>query len=150
MEEGAMAKEQLPDALWARIAPLLPPEPPKPKGGRPRVSDRAALTGILFVLKTGIPWEYLPAEMGCGSGMTCWRRLRDWYQAGVWRRLHQVLLEELAQADRIDWDRAALDSAAVPAPGGAKKRARTQRIAANRARSAILWSTPTASRSRSW
>jgi transposase len=150
MEEGAMAKELLPDALWARIAPLLPPEPPKPKGGRPRVSDRAALTGILFVLKTGIPWEYLPAEMGCGSGMTCWRRLRDWYQAGVWRRLHQVLLEELAQADRIDWDRAALDSAAVPAPGGAKKRARTQRIAANRARSAILWSTPTASRSRSW
>jgi transposase len=150
MEEGAMAKELLPDALWARIAPLLPPEPPKPKGGRPRVSDRAALTGILFVLKTGIPWEYLPAEMGCGSGMTCWRRLRDWYQAGVWRRLHQVLLEELAQADRIDWDRAALDSAAVPAQGGAKKRARTQRIAANRARSAILWSTPTASRSRSW
>ena len=145
-----MAKELLPDALWARIAPLLPPEPTKPKGGRPRVSDRAALTGILFVLKTGIPWEYLPAEMGCGSGMTCWRRLRDWYQAGVWRRLHQVLLEELAQADRIDWDRAALDSAAVPAPGGAKKRARTQRIAANRARSAILWSTPTASRSRSW
>ena len=82
-----MAKELLPDALWARIAPLLPPEPPKPKGGRPRVSDRAALTGILFVLKTGIPWEYLPAEMGCGSGMPCWRRLRDWYQAGVWRRL---------------------------------------------------------------
>ena len=145
-----MAKELLPDALWAQIAPLLPPEPLKPKGGRPRVSDRAALTGILFVLKTGIPWEYLPAEMGCGSGMTCWRRLRDWYQAGVWRRLHQVLLEELAQADRIDWDRAALDSAAVPAPGGTKKRARTQRIAANRARSAILWSRPTASRSRSW
>ena len=110
-----MAKELLPDALWARIAPPLPPEP---KGGRSRVSDRAALTGILFVLKTGIPWEYLPAEMGCGSGMTCWRRLRDWYQAGVWRRLHQVLLEELAQADRIDWDRAALDSAAVPGPGG--------------------------------
>lgn len=88
MEEGAIAKELLPDALWAPIAPLLPPEPPKPKGGRPRVSDRAVLTGILFVLKTGIPWEYLPAEMGCGSGMTCWRRLRDWYQAGVWRRLH--------------------------------------------------------------
>jgi len=150
MEEGAMAKELLPDALWARNVPLLTPEPPKPKGGRPRVSDRAALTGILFVLKTGIPWEYLPAEMGCGSGMTCWRRLQDWYQAGVWRRLHQVLLEELAQADRIDWDRAALDSAAVPAPGGAKKRARTRLIAANRARSAILWSTPTASRSRSW
>jgi transposase len=77
MEDRAMAKELLPDALWLRIAPLIPPEAPKPKGGRPRVSDRAALTGILFVLKTGIPWEYLPAEMGCGSGMTCWRRLRD-------------------------------------------------------------------------
>lgn len=144
-----MAKELLPDALWARIAPLLPPEPPKPKGGRPRVSDRAALTGILFVLKTGIPWEYLPAEMGCGSGMTCWRRLRDWYQAGVWRRLYQVLLEELA--------RPIASTGTGPRwtplrcrPRGAKKRARTQRIAANRARSAILWSTPTASRSRSW
>lgn len=73
MEEGAMAKELLPDALWARIAPLLPPEPPEPKGGRPRVSDRATLTGILFVLKTGIPWEYLPKEKlirsrGVGAG----------------------------------------------------------------------------------
>lgn len=74
-----MAKELLPDAWWLRIAPLIPPEAPKPKGGRPRVSERAALTGILFVLKTGTPWEYLPAEMGCGSGMTCWRRLRDWF-----------------------------------------------------------------------
>ena len=120
-----MAKELLLDALWARIAPLLPPEPPKPTGGRPRVSDWAALTGILFGLKTGIPWEYLPAEMGCGSGITCWRRLRAWYQAGVWRRLHQVLLEELAQADRIDWDRAALDSAAAPAPGGGQETGKT-------------------------
>jgi len=69
-----MAKELLLDALWARIAPLLPPEPPKPKGGHLPVSDRAALTGILFVLKTGISWEYLPAEMGCGNGITCWSR----------------------------------------------------------------------------
>src|ERR1700720_983849 len=128
-----MAKPLVPDALWERIEPLLPAESPKPRGGRPPKPDRAALTGILFVLKTGIPWEYLPAEMGCGSGMTCWRRLRDWYQAGVWRRLHQVLLEELAQADRIDWDRAAPDSAAgCRPPRGAKKRARTKRIAANR------------------
>lgn len=71
-----MAQKLMPDAFWARIAPLFPPEPPKPKGGRPRVSDRAALTGMLFVLKTGIPWEHLPAEMGCESGMMCWRRLR--------------------------------------------------------------------------
>jgi transposase len=68
----------VPDQLWNRIEPLLPPEPPKPKGGRPRIPDRAALTGIIFVLKSGIPWEMLPAEFGCGSGMTCWRRLRDW------------------------------------------------------------------------
>ena len=87
--------------------------------------------------------------MGCGSGMTCWRGLRDRSQAGVWRGPHQVLREELAQADRIDRDRAALDSAEVAAPGAAKKRARIQRIAPNRARSASLWSTPPASRSRS-
>jgi transposase len=70
-----MAKPLVPDDLWAAVAPLLPPEPPKPKGGRPRLSDRAALTGIVFVLRSGLPWEMLPAEMGCGSGMSCWRRL---------------------------------------------------------------------------
>ena len=63
------------DDLWHIIAPLLPPEPPKPKDGCPRVPDRAALTGILFILKTGCPWQALPKELGCGSGSTCWRRL---------------------------------------------------------------------------
>jgi transposase len=144
-----MAKPLVPDALWAKMEPLLPPEPPKPKGGRPRLPDRAVLGGILFVLRTGIPWEYLPAQMGCGSGMTCWRRLRDWQSAGVWRRLHQVLLHELGDRDAIDWSRAALDSSSVPAKRGASRPARIRRIAANRARSAILWSTPRASRSRS-
>lgn len=72
------------NALWAIIEPLISPEPPKPKGGRPRLDDRAALTGILFVLRSGIPWELLPMELGRGSGMTCWRRLHDWDQAGVW------------------------------------------------------------------
>jgi transposase len=100
----------------------LPKEPPKPKGGRPRVNDRAAFTGILFVLKTGIPWEMLPQEMGCGSGMTCWRRLKEWHQAGVWKRLHRALLDRLGKADRIDWSRASLDSASVAAPGGRKDR----------------------------
>ena len=93
-----MSKPLVSDALWESIKPLLPPEPPKPKGGRPRVPDRAALTGILFVLKSGIPWEMLPQEMGCGSGVTCWRRLREWQRAGVWERLHELLLAELRAA----------------------------------------------------
>ena len=100
-----MAKPLLPDELWERIEPLLPP--PKPRRfrfpGRKPLDNRKALTGILFVLKTGIPWEYLPLEMGCGSGMTCWRRLRDWQAAGVWQQLHEILLAELNAADKIDW-----------------------------------------------
>lgn len=129
-----MSKPLVSDELWAIVAPLLPPEPPKPKGGRPRVPDRAALTGILFVLKTGIPWEYLPVEMGCGSGVTCWRRLRDWQVAGVWDRLHQTLLDRLGEADRIDWERASLDSVSIPAKRGVLRWDRTRPIAASQAR----------------
>lgn len=113
-----MAKALLPDAVWKRIEPLLPPAPPRPKGGRPRLSDRAALTGILFVLTTGIPWEYLPLEMGCGSGMTCWRRLRDWSLAGVWLVVLAHLHQELGLKDRINWQRALVDSSLVPAKKG--------------------------------
>lgn len=98
----------------------MPEEPLKPKGGRPRIDDRAALTGIIFVLKTGIPWEMLPQEMGCGSGLTCWRRLKEWHEVGVWEQLHKTLLDHLGQDDRIDWSRASLDSAVIPAPGGQK------------------------------
>src|SRR5215218_7945940 len=94
-----MSKELVSDELWEIIKPLLPEEPPKPNGGRPRIDDRAALTGIVFVLKSGIPWEMLPQEMGCGSGSTCWRRLRDWEEAGVWEKLHRVLLDRLGEAD---------------------------------------------------
>ena len=143
-----MAKELVTDELWEVVEPLLPDEPPKPKGGRPRVDDRAALTGILFVLKSGIPWEMLPQEMGCGSGMTCWRRLKEWNEAGVWENLHHELLDRLGKADEIDWHRASLDSASVPAPGGATRPARIRRIKERRARSAMLWSTEGASRSR--
>jgi transposase len=113
-----MAKPLVSDELWAVIEPELPPEPAKPQGGRPRVPDRAALTGILFVLKTGIQWEDLPHEMGCGCGMTCWRRLRDWYQAGVWTRVHLLLLEHLHWAHQINWARVAVDSTSIPAPAG--------------------------------
>ena len=143
-----MAKDLVTDELWEIVEPLLPPEPPKPRGGRPRVPNRAALTGIVFVLKTGIPLEMLPKEMGCGSGSTCWRRLRDLQEAGVWRRLHQALLDRLGEADEIDWSRACLDSASVPAKRGARRSARTRRISANRARSATLFRTEEASRWR--
>ena len=112
-----MAKSLVDDELWFIVEPLLPAEPPKPKGGRPRLDNRAALTGIIFILKTGLPWEYLPQEMGCGSGMTCWRRLKEWQEAGVWDTLHRVLLERLHQAGVLDWSRAALDSSSVRAVG---------------------------------
>jgi transposase len=144
-----MGKPLVSDELWTLVEPLLPAEPPKPKGGRPRISNRAALSGIIFVLKSGIAWEMLPQEMGCGSGVTCWRRLRDWQAAGVWELLHRVLLDQLGAADQIDWGRASLDSATVPAKRGATTPARIQRIKANRARSAMSWSTETASRSPS-
>jgi transposase len=113
-----MAKEFVTYEVWEGIEALLPEEPPKPKGGWPRIDNRAALTGILFGLKSGIPWEMLPQEMGYGSGMICWRRLKVWHEAGVWERLHQRILERLGEADQIDWERASLDSSSVPAPGG--------------------------------
>src|SRR5829696_1100439 len=119
-----MAKPLVSDDLWAVVEPLLPPEPPKPKGGRPRVPDRACLTGIVFVLKTGVPWEHLPREMGCGSGMTCWRRLRRRQRAGVWKRLHHTLLDRLNAGGKIDWSRGVVDSTSVRAMHGGKKRAR--------------------------
>ena len=97
-----MGKQLVSDELWEAIEPLLPPEPPKPRGGRPRVPNRAVLAGIVFVLKSGIPWQMLPQEMGCGSGSTCWRRLKEWHEAGVWEKLHGVLLDRLGEANEID------------------------------------------------
>ena len=129
-----MAKPLVSDGLWERIEPLLPTVERRYRyPGRKRVPDRAALTGILFVLKTGIPWEHLPQEMGCGSGMTCWRRLRDWNEAGVWERLHQVLLDELQDAEQLDWSRVAVDSSHVRAKGGAQRPAPRQSTGAGRA-----------------
>jgi transposase len=138
----------LSDDLWNEIAPLLPAEPPKPKGGRPRISDRQALTGILFVLRTGCPWDAVPAELGVGSGVTCWRRLRDWQAAGVWDRLHQRLLDRLGSRGRIDWSRASIDAASVPAKKGEVRPARIPRTGASRARNATSWWTDVVSPSR--
>ncbi len=115
-----MARPLVSDALWERIEPLLPP--PKPRRfrypGRKPLDRRKILTGIIFVLKTGIPWEDLPREMGCGCGMTCLNYLNAWQRLGVWDTLHEVLLAELEEADRIDWSRAAVDSTHARALGG--------------------------------
>ena len=143
-----MAKSLVPDELWEIVQPLLPPHPPRPHGGRKPVDDRACLAGILFVLKTGIGWEDLPKEMGCGSGMTCWRRLLDWHKAGVFQRLHEALLARLRQAGCIDWSNVVVDSASVRAVFGGNKRAQILPIGRRKAAS-ITWSpTPAASRWR--
>lgn len=133
-----MSPELLPEGLWRAIEPLLPPEKPKPKGGRPRIDDKKVLTGIIFVLRTGTPWEYLPKECGWGTGMTCLNRLREWHEAGVWEKLHRTLLDKLGAADKLDWSRASIDSATVPAPRGVRIPARTRRIAGSPARSVTL------------
>jgi transposase len=116
-----MSATLVPDGLWDVIEPLLSPRRLKPKGGRPRVPDRACLRGIVFVLRSGIPWEMLPKELGCGSGMTCWRRLRDWQEAGTWDLIHFALLDWLARHGHIDWSRAVVDGSSVRAVFGGFK-----------------------------
>ena len=118
-----MSKPWVSDALWEKVQPLLPvPKPGRFRfPGRKRIDDRKVLTGILFVLKSGIPWEQLPQEMGWGSGMTCWRRLKAWHDAGVWERLHHLLLSKLRATNGLDGSRACVDSASLRAVGAKKK-----------------------------
>lgn len=129
-----MGRALVTDELWRRVEPLIPKYSPDPRGGRPRVDDRLCLAGIVFVLKTGIPWSALPSELGV-SGPTCWRRLRDWNAAGVWGRLHEEMLAELNARGMIDLSLAVADSASVRALKGGPTPARTRRTAAGRARS---------------
>lgn len=118
-----MSQPLLPDELWAKVEPLLP----RPKRrrfrhpGRKPLDRRKVLTGILFVLRTGIRWNDLPCELGWGSGSRCRRYLKKWHRAGVWNRLYALLLAELDAADQIDWSRAAVDSSSVRALGGGTK-----------------------------
>lgn len=111
----------MPDELWEAIEPLLPPEPPKPRGGRPRVPDRVALAGLLFVLRSAISWTRLPGGLGFGSGMTCWRRLREWQEAGAWPAIREELERLLDDGWQIDWSRADR-----PWPGPRPRRRRVQ------------------------
>ncbi len=137
------------DELWSLIEPLLPEPAPKQVEGRPRVPDRQALCGILFVLHTGIQWEYLPQELGFGSGMTCWRRLAAWNDAGVWDQLHVVLLKKLRVAKKLDWSRAVIDSSHVRAARRGPKADRARSTEHVRAASTTSSSTARASHSPS-
>ena len=130
-----MAYQLVSDELWNQIEPLLPRERPKPKGGRPRIADRACLTGIVFVLRTGAPWRYVPSELGCGSGVTCWRRLDEWTRAGVWPRVHARLLRALASEGELDARLGIVDSQSMRAVLGGRTLARTPRIGAREAAS---------------
>ena len=136
------------DALWARLEPLLPPRQRRFRfPGRKPLDDRLVLQGILFVLHTGIGWEHLPQELGFGSGMTAWRRLHDWQQAGVWQRLHELLLAELQAHGELDWSRAVADSSHVQAKKGARKPVPARSTEAATAPSTTSWSTRAGSRS---
>ncbi len=145
-----MARPILDDDLRTLIESMLPP--PKPRRfrypGRKPITNRQALTGILFVLRSGVPWELLPREMGCGSGASCRLRLRDWQAAGIWQRVHERMLDELRRAEELDLTIVAVDSGSVRAVGAGEKRDRTRRIGASRAASIISRPTPRASRSR--
>ena len=136
------------DALWERVEPLLPRVERRFRfPGRKRLPDRPALQGILFVLQTGIAWRHLPLELGFGSGSTCYRRLDEWQQAGVWERLHALLLAELRAAGELEWSRAVADSSHVQAKKGAPRRARARLIEPETGRNSISWSTRPGSRS---
>jgi transposase len=137
------------DELWKRIEPLLPKRRRRNRqyAGRAPLPDRAVLTGILFVLRSGIPWNMLPKEMGCGSGSTCWRRLVRWQKAGVWKRLHAALLTELRRRGQLDLARTIVDSGSLRALRGGKKLDRTLPIAAKPGRSIMFSPTRTGFRS---
>jgi transposase len=136
-----MADWEVSDELWVRIKPLLPMVQRRRRHpGRRRLDDRACRNGILFVLLTGMRWDRLPVQLGYGSGVRCWRRLRDWTQAGVWGRLHELLLAELHSTGKIDWTRAAVDASHIRSKRGRTPSGPAQSTAAGPAASTTPWS----------
>jgi transposase len=136
------------DELWELVEPLLPRVERRFRyPGRKRLPDRQALQGILFVLHTGISWTHLPLELGFGSGVTCWRRMDEWQKAGVWEKLHALLLARLRAAGEIEWSRAVVDGSHVQAKKGAPRRGRARLIEPETAPSSTSWSRAAGSRS---
>ena len=142
-----MRTELMPDSLWEVAEPLLPPHPPSPKGGRPRVSDRACLTALTYLLREGCTYRGLPCgELGCGSGVTVWRRLQEWTQAGVWQALHETLLRHLGRAGEIDTSIVVADSSSCRAVKGGSTPDPTPRTAGSKAVNAMYLRMPAACR----
>ena len=126
------------DELWDRVAPLLPE--PRPRRfqypGRLPADDRACLEGIVYVLRSGMPWRTVPRHDGRPCASACYRRFREWSLAGVWDRLHQVLVDELGAHGQVDAQRAVVDSSLILAKKGASYSAKARTIGAGRAASA--------------
>ena len=109
----------IPDELWAKIEPLLPAELPKPKGGRPRMPNRQAMTAIFFILRTGMQWKALPRDMGAAS--TVHDRFQYWRENGVFRRLWEAGLHTYDEIKGIEWTWQTVDGAMTKAPLGGKR-----------------------------
>ena len=106
----------LTEAQWKKIAPLLPKPPKQRKGGRPWIENRRVLEGILWILRSGARWQDLPEKFPHPS--TCWRRLRDWEEQGVWLNIWRTFLSELNERQQLKWSESFLDGSFAPAKKG--------------------------------
>ena len=143
---SAAREQELNDRLWERVAPLLPPRPSHPRGGRPFADDRSCFEGVVYVLRNGLRWRQMP---GCyPSGVTCWRRHRDWTRAGVWDDVWKLILAELAAAGRLGADELAVDGSFIEAKRGASGSARAGSARAPRSNSSWTGTAPRSGRQR--
>ena len=126
----------LTEAQWKKIAPLLPKPPKQRKGGRPWIENRCVLEGILWILRSGARWQDMPENFPHPS--TCWRRLRDWEERGVWLKIWRTFLSELNERQQLKWSESFLDGSFAPAKKGA---AESEKPSGARGRSGWWWST---------